>query len=382
LGASTFVSSLSLSGTSGCAEIGCRARRAATLARYAALYADLVIAPIQIADPHHTPRARSAREEDDFRYQTAGTVLCIRELGPVIDAGLARVIAPELYFCPGCKERAAARVRRVRVEARKLASRNRRSFSIACVRDAPTTVRIRGPQEYCEHPEFFRIFPKRPEWLPNLGDPDGTNLPPRVLRNSKIVDGVFSKIAGDVVLQEFLGSRYDAAITSNPGELALLSRLNPSDSVYSRAASALAHITHTLPLFAEANLEKAIRIRREEPDTFLVYRRALGELLQEVISSGSQISGRRIVEMSADLLQPELAKLRELANSVKRKAKSKARMRLALAGAVLSLGLFKGLLPSEFAALGGASILGLVDSLGELRTSNDTVRNENFYFLL
>jgi len=137
-----------------------------------------------------------------------------------------------------------------------------------------------------------------------------------------------------------------------------------------------------LPLFAEANLEKAIRIRREEPDTFLVYRRALGELLQEVISSGSQISGRRIVEMSADLLQPELAKLRELANSVKRKAKSKARMRLALAGAVLSLGLFKGLLPSEFAALGGASILGLVDSLGELRTSNDTVRNENFYFLL
>src|SRR6185437_15461136 len=223
LGASTFVSSLSLSGTSGCAEIGCRARRAATLARYAALYADLVIAPIQIADPHHTPRARSAREEDDFRYQTAGTVLCIRELGPVIDAGLARVIAPELYFCPGCKERAAARVRRVRVEARKLASRNRRSFSIACVSDAPTTVRIRGPQEYCEHPEFFRIFPKRPEWLPNLGDPDGTNLPPRVLRNSKIVDGVFSKIAGDVVLQAFLGSRYDAkSITSNPGELALL----------------------------------------------------------------------------------------------------------------------------------------------------------------
>lgn len=67
---------------------------------------------------------------------------------------------------------------------------------------------------------------------------------------------------------------------------------------------------------------------------------------------------------------------------MRRNAAKKAGVQLALAGAVLSLGVFKGLLPSEFAALGAASIVGLVDSLAELRANPSAVRNQNFCFLL
>lgn len=85
----------------------------------------------------------------------------------------------------------------------------------------------------------------------------------------------------------------------------------------------------------------------------------------------------------SDILEPEVARLRQIEGSERKRASTKAAFRLALAGAVLRLGLFRGLPPSEYAAMGSATALwSLVDSLAELRANPDVVRNENFYFLL
>ena len=55
---------------------------------------------------------------------------------------------------------------------------------------------------------------------------------------------------------------------------------------------------------------------------------------------------------------------------------------MAFAGTILTLGLFKGLLPSEYAALGSAAVLKeLFDSLAELKAHPAAITNHNFYFL-
>jgi hypothetical protein len=145
---------------------------------------------------------------------------------------------------------------------------------------------------------------------------------------------------------------------------------------------ALARITHGLPLMGNVSLSRAIQVRKKETDAFIVYRKALGDVVREMVDDGGQITETRAAEIVSEVLQPEIAKLRGLADTLRGNAAKKAGIQLSLAGAVLMLGCFKGLLPSELAALGGASIVGLVDSLAELRANPTAVRNQNLYFLL
>lgn len=234
-----FVASTGLSGISGCFELNCRVKRAQTLARYAALYAGRVIAPMEFVDPHKYQRPRDSMLESELRYHMTGTVLCIHEMGPAIEAGLIGIVMPELHFCPACTAPALHRIRRINSAAQKLASANRRHFSVSCEQGpSPTVLRIHGPTEYCEHENFFQIFSRPPAWLPKTDINIRTPLPSSVLRKSKVVDRLFHNIAEQVTLQEFLGFRYQAkTLTSNPGELELLSQLNPARGMHDRVTS-------------------------------------------------------------------------------------------------------------------------------------------------
>jgi hypothetical protein len=95
------------------------------------------------------------------------------------------------------------------------------------------------------------------------------------------------------------------------------------------------------------------------------------------------LTEERAAEIVSEVLEPEIAKLRELGNDMRTKSVGKAGLRLAFASAILILGFYRGLLPAEFSALGSAAALhGLVESLGELRTNSKATRNQNFHFLL
>ena len=261
----TFVASLSLSGVVGCFALDCRINRPQKLARYAALYADNVIAPIELTNPHKHQRPHGPKQEDDFRYHMTGTVLALLEMAPAIKASLISITTPELHFCAACAANASRRIQRINAAAQKLAEAKRRHFSVCCERLAPIPIlHVHGPAEYCEHEDFFRVYRQTPKWLnTKLGKHMlGISLPPSVLKQSGIVDSLFRDVAWQVTLQEYLGLQYKAkTVTSNPGELALLSRLNPAHGVHSRATAALSQITHALPLMEEISLTKAIQLR-------------------------------------------------------------------------------------------------------------------------
>jgi hypothetical protein len=386
LTAFNFVSSFSLSGAGGCPALSCRTERAQLVARYAALYADRVIVPMNLLNPRHYQRPQNSEREADLRYELAGTLLIIHEMRPAIEADLISVITPELHFCQDCAAKALERIGRIRRAAQELAVETRKEFSMSFLGSQPFPhFKVNGPTEYCEHGGFVRISREFPRWLPkSYHSKVAVSLPPTILRRSRIVEQVFRNIAREVVLQEFFSDRYNAkTLTSNPGELVLLSELNPDRSRYSRIEASLSRITHVIPLMGEVSLAKAVRIRKQEPDSFLVYRRALSEVFKESLQSGEVLTERRASAIVSDILEPELAKLRELSRDTRTNATKKAALRLAFAGAILALGFFRGLLPAEFSALGSAAaISGLVESLGELRVSSTATRNQNFHFLL
>jgi hypothetical protein len=382
----TFVSSLSLSGAAGCAAPPCRVRNAQILARYAALYADKVFAPVPLINPHTQKRPGDSNGEFGVRLSMTGTALSIHEMRPAIEAGMVEVITPQLHFCRNCIAKALGGRRRIVSAAHRLANEIRPSFSMSYRGPNPLPVfTVHGPVEYCDHGQFVRFYFKPPSWLPKAYKTEADSpIPAAILKKSRIVDDLFQSIAFQVALQEFLSFRYGArTLTTNPGELSFLAQLDPAAGFQRNRATSLARLTHLIPLMNDIPLARAIRIRREESDAFLVYRKALNEVIQEQMKRADVISEEEAAELIGDVLEPEIAKLRQLAASELKKAETKARTRLLFAGTLLTLGLFRGLLPTEYAALGSAAaVSGLVDSLAELRANPSVVRNNNFYFLL
>ena len=379
-----FVSSLSLTGTGSCAEHTCRVRRAHMLARFAALYADKVVAPMEIADPRADRHFHTRDAEYFFRESLAGTLLSVHEMRPVIEAGLITLAVPVGHFCEECAQTAVKRIHSISSAARHLALAHESEFSMTLETTTPMTcLRVQGPAEYLQHGQVYRITSGIPKWLPkSFHTKTSVRLSRSVLRKAKVVDELFHRVASQVAIQEIIGRRYNAkTVTDNPADLALLSQLNPVGGMHARATASLARITHVLPLMQDVSLAEAVSVRQREPDSFLVYRKALGQALREVLIS-EVLTQERAAEIVSDVLEPEIAKLRQMVSAARTGAIRKAAFRLAMAGAIVSLGVFRGLTPSEYAALGsGALLTGLAESLSELRGPQD-IKNEHFYFLL
>jgi hypothetical protein len=327
LGEFNFVASLSLSGAAGCIEPHCRARRAETLGRYAALYADRVIAPMPLVNPVQYKRPKTPEDEVSLRLLTVGTILSIHAMRPALDAGMVELIIPVLHFCPNCNADALGRMDRISAAALRLANANRRQFSAVYEGPSPfPRVTVHGPSEYCEHEEFGRLYYHVPAWLPkSYVKRNQVRLSAALLRKSKIVDELFRKISSQVTLQEFLGFRYNAkTVTTNPGELALLSQLDPAQGIHKKATASLAWIAHVIPMMEGVSLASAVRVRREEGDAFLVYRKALTQALGEVMKVGTALSEKQAQEIVSHILRPEVAKLRVVEASERRRAKTRA----------------------------------------------------------
>lgn len=379
----TFVASSSVMGQGGCSEAGCRSGRAELLARYAALYTDKVVVPVELVDPHRSERPKTPAAEFELRNWTLGTVLCLHAMRPVIDAGLVAIVPPELHFCRDCAAHALRKIRRVSRAANNLALANMQRFSVTYNAKLPVPVfTVHGPSEFCEHGRFAVAFFETPAWLPKSCASKGeVLLSSATLKRSKLVHGLFERIGLQVAIQQFLNGRYKAkTITTHPGELTLLSTLDPSTGRFNRAATSLARLTHSIPLMGAIPLARAVRIRREENAAFLVYRKALTDTVSRLIDGQRVLTESQAAEVVAEVLEPELAKLRQIEEGEKRRARRKAGMRMAFAATLLTLGLFKGLQPLEYAALGAAA--GLADTVGDIARGSGSAESKDLYFLL
>lgn len=379
----TFVASSSVMGRGGCSEPNCRSGRAGLLARYAALYADKVVVPMELIDPHRTERPKTSIAEFELRSWTLGTVLCIHAMRPVVDAGLVTIVPPELHFCKECAAHALRKIRRVSRAANNLALANMDRFSITYRGDGPAPLfMIHGPSELCEHGRTGVAFLQPPKWLPkSYGSRANVPLSSAMMKRSGLVRRLFEQIGLQVAVQQFLNDRYKAkTITTHPGELTLLSSLNPSSGRFNRATTSLARLTHSIPMMGGIPLAKAVRIRREEGAAFLVYRKALMDTVNPLIGGKRVLTESEAAEMVTQVLEPELARLRQIEEGERRGAWRKTGLRLGVAATLLTLGLFKGLQPMEYAALGAAA--GVADTIGGIVRGSGSAENERLYFLL
>jgi hypothetical protein len=86
-----FIASASMRGDFGCVNWECRLQKTGLLARYAALYADKTVVPL--------PLGILTEDEFNVRHLLSGTMLCIQQLRPLVEAGIVDFARQEFPYC-------------------------------------------------------------------------------------------------------------------------------------------------------------------------------------------------------------------------------------------------------------------------------------------
>lgn len=385
-----FLASASFRGDSGCDATECRVARTQVLAKYAALYCDQVIVPVRVSsDLLHEGEARISASD------LAGTLLCLRELRPLVDAGIVRLVPRSIYLCEACGRALLSKVSDTEESLRALIRKTAKSFSVyraGVPRGFPGLIlEIRGPEEFLEHGHRFALFMETPDWAKGL-KPLGSSrakvkLSSELVRKAGILEGAFSRLVADAAIQCIYGAQYHAKYLTNlPGDAAIISCLGELPNDNPRSTFLLTKLAHRIPFLDYLHPQAILRIRAQDPEPFAQYRLAVTKIINDYVRTNKEFSETEADQIYGDILAPAVARLRTMAREHGHSTRSKAIKTALYATALITVGIYASHLSTQVSTmletLTGAELLRSgVDAASSVEKDTTAVRTDDFYFL-
>lgn len=144
------------------------------------------------------------------------------------------------------------------------------------------------------------------------------------------------------------------------------------------------HMTTMLPFIQGLSVKQVIDLRKNEEESFILFRKAFNDAIRtNLAKSAGGFTEKNALEIYSEFIQPELAKLdRTFKNAERILSKGIIRKLVSLTGA-LSFGFFQGFIPKLSTVAGPllTQISGLQEWAMTQSDSEETIRNENMYFL-
>jgi hypothetical protein len=384
-----YLPSSSLRGDGGCIHWNCRLPKIRAMARYIALYCDQAIIPVTLP-PVSEKADRTGELFDRFRLLTV--ILGIMELRPLLEADLAVLVPEELHLCKEHWDEAVPGHKRIVRAAQRLASDNIGRFSVTYHPPrgplGQPFLNYRGPEEYLEHGEIGTVLDSVPKWI---GSPKGTRplrLTRDTVRRHGLVLRLFFRMANDAILQTYFGAAFDARyVTDSPGEAEFFRLLYGRGELARQTAALCARLAHTVPLMTDVPVRTILGVRRSEPEAFENYRSTMTEILKKHAGKGRSVSDAEAKDIYLDVLKPKLDALQAQASNLRKSQLKRSLLKVAASSALIGLGIYGGVLPSQLAdlvkAIGGFSVAkDLAETLGAIEKNPAEIRNHNLYFLL
>ena len=383
----SFMASASMRADSGCLELGCRLRKLACLARYAALYSNQVTLPLSLKHPDKVSSFDSARDEL-FRSMTSLFVMRSLIEGKIVQPVVMRTLHCE-HIQLFVHEMSAFVHEVARSAARPLSDSFEVEYQLPD--KSPTgrsSVYITGPEEFIEHGELVVLFDESQTWRAKswkYDDHGKTLLKGR--KKSFFVEHMLNTIANDTTFYLASGQQHRSRLlTDRPGEAYLLNWLNQDEKLQS-TTKAMEFLNHSVPLLTDIPLSTVLRIRREERESFESYRRAITGLTTEVLAEKKGLSVREAKEAFKTRLEPRIEKIRAEVAAERKKQKRRLTVGASSLAASVLIGavggipiLFKMIAAGVAAAAGAGPLRKAAESTcdhgAEIRQKND------LYFLL
>lgn len=375
-----FMASFSLRGDN-CRRVKCRLEKARIVERYSALYCDQIVFPLWYEQDHDYG--------SPDREVLEGALLSVLQLRRVIEKGYVRLANKDTHLCESCCEKRVPYYHEILEAARDATSRFVEQFTFTVTdRGGPSVhVLIEGPVEFLEHGGKQRIFETRPEWAVSTKGQKKFRIAHEVVRNHDLLRHVFLEPALDVALhqQHHLKEKTNY-LTNLEGEAFLASGVlhDPKAMEYAKAAE----LSHRIPLLQDLDINAILRLREDEHDSFLLYRKALEKSAKGSFSEKRALTQAEVNEMYEDVLLPEVLRLRATLNAKRKFGRLRSVLKSAAAASVVvTLGAFTGPISQrifEWAATATAVNIGrdLVESAFDPLQSPAEVRQNPMYFLL
>jgi hypothetical protein len=377
-----FVASRHLRGDS-C--IHCRVQKIEFLARFAALYSDLVVVPLLLDKPSRVVSLDAAK----LKLRDAAESLIL--LRPLVRAGIVRpAVMTTRNCCRFHAENLEEFAELTHAVAEDIASDNLSRF--AMYYEPPQEpgsncmLHIEGPKDYLDHGGLVLYLSRPPSWVAKnwRREADGKlRVPPQKLRRSGIVQDIFERIANDTTFHFAYGSVWGAKyLTDLPGEAELLRGLgeNGPSAQQHRAAVLISAMTHALPFVGDLAIPEILKIRSEISESFEQYRWAIAAIIQE---HGTQrLKIKDAARICAGELAPKIAILENKVAVERRRFNNRVIATSSIVGVVVTLGLSGLMQPAVGCGLLGGALTALTGMLAESRSPLPEAATDNLYFLL
>lgn len=386
----SFIGNASLGGyPSPCANPSCRIESVDSIARFAALYANVVLLPDPFAEIHDNVPAMPEQKIWSC-IDIATHIRILNLLEPLLEEGIVGY-ADTLHhrLCTECYAKAIGEVTSTYSERLvTIKSLIRKKFLDGVtveVIEASGSINyhISGPDEILPHGGFFKPAHKLPKNLNGRRSNTPFKLTRRQISFYGIVDSDISEIIDDIVRQNYYtnmcGTSY---LTHRDLDLEVIRSFEGSSKPRVTSPVSPTIFSHFLPIIGEVSLEKVVRLRRAEGAAFELYRDAISKALRK----NKKMPLRQQVEFFDDIVRPEIAKIDSAVRRSRKLLVKSLTQDMIVATGAIGIGLFSGLLPPEI----GAAAVGLgslhyspqfVKKLTELCAEPKKAAESRYYFL-
>ncbi|UPL50808.1 hypothetical protein [Hymenobacter sublimis] len=377
----SFVANNTLSGgTFPCSRDLCRINHIDTLARNAALYADVVYIQNPFEKYLHT-----AYFSDYAKALLIADIKVLYHVKPLLDAGIFLFTTTFQHICRDCLRETKAITKEYEakiIEAEislKETFLNEIEFILETDEDGDAFIIAEGPEEILEHPSGFSYTGNAlVDLRKKLGRKTQGVLTKRQATKLGLINEFVHPIIDDLLTQNYYSNIYNSSyLTDREIDSTLIQDKNKS-ILNKKFTSSL---SHHIPHIPNVPLDNLINLRKKEGEAFQVYRDSLTNFL-----SNSKENDTNLKEAFRDEILPEINKMNQSIKSAKKIIVADLVKDIIVGTTFVSIGLFSHFLPENIgqivAGLGGINYLSKFgDNTKKLTNIESEIRNNKYFFV-
>ncbi len=389
----SHTASLSLGGgPTPCASAECRIKRARELVQFAAFYSDRVF----VNNCLFTSTGRFEESPIDVArsafHRELEIILVFR---PLIESGLIVPVTPTTTLCYHCLGKSAlpdADRKRFDGSLRRFAQRfeAETKATLECWEDGSVSLNVKGSDELVEHGftgqdwgKISKLAKDHPRLATRLKMLQSVPLSKaqrkRFEVDADMAHDLFNDIGFEMAMSQCLKS---SIVTSRQVHVDILNDFVKDFELNRRNSLIQEHLTCIVPFLNDVSTRDLLVLRKGEADAFVSFRHAFAKAVDEHIKAKpGYLSKRDATAVFKEVIEPELARLNRKVASARKSVFRKSSAGMLGWAAAISAGFYFGFVESSL--LAAAKAFGLTRIAADFvgTAAQDTIRNENMYFL-
>jgi len=274
-----------------CCYIECRKSRIYELSKFAIMFADTVI----IDNPFDWYYLFDEFNERDI-FDLIEDIKLLFYMRPLLDEKIFSFLPNKNHFCRNCFEEIIKQdldyYKNLKRMHKKALNVYQKSSKVKIViENGISFFEIQGPVELIPHGSYWTEISTKniKEIAKRIPIKNNYELKPKEAKELKVIDKVVDMIYDDLLNRKWrkmeLGVKY---VTNKDIELNILKTLDSRDTLL-RNDAMMKGLSHVVPYIDNVNLEDIIQFRKDEQESFIVYRDRINRIVKNIKSQDSSI---------------------------------------------------------------------------------------------